>query len=128
MKTYTTKKEKFFKTYKTGFSTTLISFSGYGYGRHAAGMVNIYGFDNEGIRFDYVVTHHRSKVIASMIEAGTWWKLDSAIRSNYSTNGYNTRKGIKNANLTRCKQLQNSHTTVPFSGKSAHDYRVLIRN
>ena len=128
MKTRTTKKEKFFKNNKSGFATTLINYSGYGYGRHAAGMTNIYGYDNTGFTFDYIVTNHRAGVIASMLTTGEWWKLESSIRSNYSTNGFTTRVGIKRANRKRCKQLAESHNAVPYSGKAAHDARVFLRN
>jgi hypothetical protein len=123
-----TKKEKFFKTKAEGYSTTRINYSGYSYGRHYGGMTNIYGYSPDGSVFDYIVTYHRSKVIARMIRNGTWWALDISIRDNYSTNGYTTRVGIIRANKKRCSQLSESHKILPFGGKNAHDARVILRN
>lgn len=123
-----TKKEKFFKTQVTGFSTTTINYNGYGYGRHCAGMTNVYGYSPEGIRFDYIVTPHRANVICSMIRSGQWWTLDADIRSNYSTNGYNTRWGIRRANLLRCRKMAESHAAITLGGKDGHDARVMMRN
>jgi hypothetical protein len=123
-----TKKEKFFKNQTSGIGTTTINYSGYGYGKHYAGMTNVYGYDSDGSTFDYIVTHHRSKQIIKMIEIGEWWSIDSDIRSNYSTNGYTTRVGIAKANLKRCTQLADSHRIIDDVGKSAHDARVILRN
>ena len=123
-----TKAEKFFENNTDGISTTTINYSGYGYGRQYAGMTHVYGYDDKGLRFDYVVTFHRSRVIMNMIRSGEWWLLDSAIRDNYSTNGYNTRRGIKNADVMRCRKMQESHDRITEKGKDAHDTRVLLRN
>ncbi len=123
-----TKKEKFFKNETSGYGTTTINYSGYGYGRHCAGMTNIYGFSPNGDTFDYIVTRHRSLVIASMIRSGEWWDVDEDIRSNYSTNGYTTRVGIKRASAKRCKVMADSHRAINLSGKDAHDARVHLRN
>ena len=120
------KKTKFFATHLSGWQTTSISYSGYGYGRHAAGMVNVYGYGPAGT-FDYVVTYHRSKVILSMLGSGEWWSLDEAVRSNYSTNGYTTRVGITRASLSQCRRMHASHVALPDSGKTAHDIRVRLR-
>jgi hypothetical protein len=123
-----TKKDKFFIQNSSGYCTTTINYSGYGYGRHCAGKTNLYGYDNNGNAFDYIVTNHRCKVIISMIDSGEWWGLEDSIRSNYSTNGHSTRKGIKKANIERCKLMHRSHQINPLSGKSNHDIRVLLRN
>lgn len=123
-----TKKEMFFLNNTTAFCCTQINYSGYGYGRHYAGMVNVYGYDPEGGVFDYVVTYHRSNVICRMLTSGEWWTIDEDIRSNYTTNGYTTRVGIKKAHKKRCAELAASHRAIPFSGKGAHDARVFLRN
>ena len=123
-----TKKERFFRDNTAGVETTLINYSGYGYGRHAAGMVELYGYDDNGNQFSYIVTRHRCRVIQKMIKNGEWWTLDSSIRANYSTNGYTTRVGIKRANAARCKQLSDSHKAIYEGGKAAHDMRVALRN
>ncbi len=122
------KKEKFFKNKTSGIGTTLINYSGYGYGKHFAGMTNVYGFAPDGSTFDYIVTHHRSKIIAKMIITGEWWTIDNDIRSNYSTNGFTTRVGIDKANKKRCMQLADSHRIIDEIGKNAHDARVRLRN
>lgn len=123
-----TKKEKFFIENTSGVGSTTINFSGYGYGRHYAGMINLYGYDPDGNVFDYIVTYHRSKVICKMISTGEWWKLDESILANYSTNGHTTRVGIKRANIAKAKKMKDSHDAIPFSGKAAHDARVFFRN
>ncbi|MFH2013626.1 MAG: hypothetical protein ABIJ17_01505 [Patescibacteria group bacterium] len=122
------KKDKFFVNNKTGIGTTTINYSGYGYGKHYAGMTNVYGYAPDGSTFDYIVTYHRSNVIIKMIKSGEWWKIDESIRSNYTTNGYTTRVGIKKASKKRCEQLRNSHAVISHSGKLAHDERVRKRN
>lgn len=123
-----TKKEKFFKNQPSGIGTTTINYSGYGYGKHYAGMTNIYGYAPDGTTFDYIVTFHRSKIIVKMIRTGEWWLIDSDIRKNYSTNGYTTRVGIHRANKKRCMQLADSHRIIDEVGKNAHDARVRLRN
>jgi len=123
-----TKREKFFKNQTSGIGTTTINYSGYGYGKHCAGMINIYGYAPDGTTFDYIVTFHRSKIIAKMIKTGEWWTIDSDIVSNYSTNGYTTRVGLKRANKKRCTQLADSHRAIDEIGKNAHDARVRVRN
>lgn len=123
-----TKRQKFFKTQTSGFGTTVINYSGYGYGRHCAGMTNVYGYAPDGSTFDYVVTRHRSNIIIRMLRDGSWWSVNEDIRDNYSTNGYTTRAGIRRADEKRCKQLADSHRAIPFSGKAAHDARVMARN
>ena len=123
-----TKREIFFKTQNNGFGVTTINYSGYGYGRHYAGMTNIYGYAPCGLVFDYVVTYHRSKQILKMIKSGEWWTVDSDIRNNYSTNGYSTRVGINRANKKRCKQIADSHKAINRLGKDAHEARVRLRN
>ena len=122
------KKEKFFKNQKSGYNTTTINYSGYGYGRHAAGMVNIYGYTPDGSTFDYIVSYHRSKVITRMIITGEWWTISDDVRGNYSTNGYTTRIGIARANPKRCTQIADSHRAFVYQGQNAHDVRVLLRN
>lgn len=127
----TTKADIFFRKNPTGeniFQTTKLNYSGSSYGECYAGMTYLYGYDCDGNRFDYFVTNHRAKTIISLINDNKWWGLDSSIRDNYSTNGYTTRVGINRANMKRCKQLSESHKKFPYSGKNAHDYRVLIRN
>jgi hypothetical protein len=127
-----TKYETFFKTVPfdgaVKLSATTISYSGYGYGRHNGGKTHLYGYDPKGEQFSYIVTFHRSKVIAQMIRTGEWWELTEKIRSNYSTNGYTTRVGIKRANLARCAKMMKSHQAIPDAGKAAHDARVIMRN
>ena len=123
-----TKREKFFANNKSGIGTTTINYTGYGYGRHCAGMTNLYGYAPDGSIFDYVVTFHRSRIIEEMIITGEWWTIHEDIRSNYSTNGFTTRVGIRKANKKRCTQLADSHRLIIDSGKQAHDLRVKIRN
>jgi hypothetical protein len=123
-----TKREKFFKNQTSGIGTTRIAYSAYGYGKHYAGMTHIYGYTPDGLIFDYIVTYHRSKIIVKMINNGEWWKIDEDIRSNYSTNGYTTRIGVKRANLKRCSELSESHRIIEESGKEAHEARVRLRN
>lgn len=123
-----TKKEKFFKANNSGFGLTNINYSGYGYGKNHAGMINLYGFAPDGSMFDYIVTFHRSKQIIKMLQSGEWWDINPDVRDNYSTNGYTTRVGIKRANARRCKQLADSHKKIIMTGKSAHDLRVILRN
>ena len=123
-----TKREKFFKTQTSGMGMTTINYSGYGYGKHYAGMTNLYGYTPDGSTFNYIVTYHRSKKIIEMFETGEWWSIDIDIRSNYSTNGYTTRVGIAKANLKRCRELADSHRIIDNVGKSAHDARVILRN
>ena len=123
-----TKRESFFKNQKSGIGRTAINYHGYGYGRHYAGMINIYGYAPDGTTFDYVVTYHRSKVLIDMLLSGEWWTIDSDIRRNYSTNGFTTRIGIRRANKKRCSQLANSHRLIDEVGKNALDERVRLRN
>jgi hypothetical protein len=123
-----TKKEKFFKTAKIGMNTTTINYTGYGYGRHCGGMVNVYGYTPEGAIYDYIVTFHRSKKIIEMIKTGKWWTINQDIRANYCTNGYTTRIGIKKADMARCKRLADSHRVIQGGGSEAHDMRVFLRN
>ena len=123
-----TKKEKFFSTQKTGWGSTALNYSGYGVGRQHGGKIHIYGYDPDGLPFEYFVTYQRSKTIKKMLNNGEWWEVPIEIRLNYSTNGYNTRRGIKRANVKECKKMHDSHALIPKSGKDAHDMRVFLRN
>jgi hypothetical protein len=122
------KKEKFFKTQTTGWNTTTISYSGYGYGKHYGGMTNIYGYTPDGDTFDYIVTHHRSLIIGKLIESGEWWNIHPDVRGNYSTNGYTTRVGVRRANIARCGKMALSHHLITDDGSAAHEARVFLRN
>lgn len=122
------KAEKFFKNNSSGYNTTRINYSGYGYGQHYGGMTHLYGYDNNGFPFNYIVSYHRACQIIKLIKNKEWWEIDEDIRNNYSTNGYTTRIGLKRANIKRCKQIAESHIKCDYSGKSAHDYRVRLRN
>jgi hypothetical protein len=126
----TTKKELFFRNNTTGYNTTTINYSGYGYGRQYAGMTNVYGYDNDGIRFDYIVTSHREKVILRMLKDGSWWLIDSSIRGNYSTNGKTTLCGIERSkkHIERLDKIAHSHFVNTDRGIDAHNNRVRIRN
>lgn len=130
-----TKRDKFFRDYTCGWSTTQINYSGYGYGAHCAGHVHIYGYDPSGETFDYIVTRQRAKVIKKMLHSGEWWssEIDDDVRQNYVTNGHTTRVGLLRANankkrVERCKQLAHSHQLIPEDGEEAHKARVMARN
>lgn len=125
------KAEKFLKNNsgKTDvYSSTTINYTGYGYGKHYAGMVHIYGYDPNGKKWECICTYHRSKQIIKLIQNGEYWNINNDIRQNYETNGFTTRVGLKKANLIRCKQLADSHRQCDESGKAAHDFRVRLRN
>ena len=113
---------------KNVYSSTIINYTGYGYGRHYAGMIHLYGYDPNGKKWECICSYHRGKVISKMIKNGEYWNIHEDIRKNYETNGYTTRIGLKRANLVRCKQLADSHRKCDESGKAAHDYRVRLRN
>lgn len=108
--------------------TTQINYSGYGYGRHNAGMTHVYYFNGESVEDLGVMTHHRAKVVISMIERGTWFNVDEDLRKNYTTNGFNTRVGLVKANINRVKTIAQSHKSLPFSGQAAHQLRKIKRN
>lgn len=113
---------------KNLYLSTTINYSGYGYGKHYAGMIHCYGYDPNGEKWECICTYHRMKVISKMIKTGEYWGINEDIRKNYETNGYTTRVGLKKANLIRCKQLADSHRQCDESGKAAHDFRVRLRN
>lgn len=122
--------KKFFLNNKSGYSTTAINHDGYGYGSQFGGMYHIYGYDNEGNIFGYVVTPRRCQTILQLLDEGKWWDIDKEIRENYSTNGYTTRCGVKKAlsKLERIKKIAQSHDACKLGGKDGHDYRVSLRN
>lgn len=122
------KKDKFFENNQTGFGFTRINYSGFGYGSHAGGMTDVYGYKPNGETFSYVVSFHRSKIIIKMLKDGSWWNIHEAIQSNYGTNGYTTRIGLKRANLDTCLRMWSSHHVITEGGKSGHDARVQLRN
>lgn len=125
------KAEKFLKNNsgKTDvYSSTTINYTGYGYGRHYAGMVHIYGYDIYGDKWECICTYHRYKQITKLLRTGEYWSINEDIRKNYETNGYTTRVGLLRADKKRCTQLADSHRICDESGKAAHDYRVRLRN
>ena len=135
MKTRKTKKEKFFETTKADgnlhLCTTTINYSGYGYGRQYAGMTNVYGIRENGEKFDFICTFHRSNVAKKRIINGTWFDIPEAIRDNYTTNGYNTRCGLERAKnkLERIERIHKSHSEFGYlTGKDGHETRVRKRN
>ena len=135
METRKTKKDKFFENLvedgKLHICTTTINYSGYGYGRHYAGMKNLYGITEDGETFDYICTPHRVDVIIKRMKNGTWFNIPSAIRDNYTHNGYTTRCGLDRAvkRLERIEEIQKSHIEYGhLTGKAGHDFRVRMRN
>ena len=112
------------------FGYTGLNYSGSYIGKHANGNRHLYGFDINGNWFEYVCTYHRSKTILKMLNTGEWWTLPEAIRNNYSTNGYNTRVGIRKYfnRLERIEQIALSHQIIKYGGIDGHKDRVQIRN
>jgi hypothetical protein len=113
---------------KNVYDSTTINYFGYGYGKHYAGMMHLYGYDINGEEWECICTYHRAKVIKKLIKSGEYWNIHKDIRKNYETNGFTTRVGIRRANLQRCKKMADSHRKCSEQGKSAHDYRVRLRN
>jgi hypothetical protein len=109
---------------------TLLDYSGSGLGKHYAGFTHVYYFDGSNVDTIGIMTSHRAKVCLRMLRNGNWFNINPDIRANYVTNGFNTRCGIEKASkkLARITIIAKSHKENSFSGNSAHEQRVRVRN
>ena len=90
--------------------------------------------DGEIIMLAYNTSYHRTLVLIRALRDGTIYDIPEVIIDNYSTNGYNTRCGMKRAikNLDRIILIANSHVDYMSNetGNSLidHNARVMLRN
>jgi len=79
------------------------------------------------------VTKHRVHVINKYHRTGEYKLINADVWTNYCTNGYSTRIGLKRANksesvLESASIIAKSHADCLVEGKDGHDIRVQMRN
>lgn len=88
--------------------------------------------DNKVKMLAYNCTFHRCKQLINAFTSGKLKDVSPEVLQNYTTNGYNTRKGLfanySDTNIKRIKQIAFSHAEIMQDGKFAHEKRVLLRN
>lgn len=98
------------------------------------GYADLYVLAKDGVTVILLASNcsvHRCRILAKSYTDGTLDNVPEYILTNYTHNGYMTRRGLfadydKSRNRIEC--IADSHIAIPQRGTAAHDMRVRLRN